>query len=361
MLVDRYLLREVSVPFVGVSGALLTIFLTYSITAMLAKASAGLLNPGEVANLTFLKSVVALEVLLPVGMYLGVILGLGRLYSDSEVYALQSAGIGESRFLRPVIGFATIIAVLIGLISTVARPWAYQQVYELGAIAAASSELERIKAGRFYVDDEAGRAVFIQGLSDDRQQLQGVFVRSRDDKGLQVVSSATGRFEPYSKKNHHRIILDNANVYKKVNDGPNVLGQFKSLTLYLTAATPALNRHKVKAQSTFSLLNAQTPEDKAEFQWRLSTSVSTLLLALAAVPLSRSLPRRGRYAKTMIALLVYALYLNFLMMAKTWVEQEKLGSIWWVPGLFALLVVAFYEPWRVLTRRRKLKARHVDH
>jgi len=361
MLVDRYLLREVSVPFVGVSSALLAIFLTYSITALLAKASAGLLNPGEVAHLTFLKSIVALEVLLPVGMYLGIILGLGRLYSDSEVYALQSAGIGESRFLRPVIGFAAVIAIFIGFISTVARPWAYQQVYNLGAIAAASSELERIKAGRFYVDEDAGRAVFIQGLSDDRQELQGIFVRSRDDTGLQVVSSATGRFEPYAKKNHHKIVLKDAYVYKKVDDGPNVLGQFKSLTLFLAAATPALNRHKVKAQSTFSLLNAKTPADKAEFQWRLSTSVSTLLLALAAVPLSRSLPRRGRYAKTMIALLVYALYLNFLMMAKTWVEQEKLGSIWWVPGLFALLVVTFYEPWKILIRRHKLKAQHVDH
>ena len=174
MLVDRYLLREVSVPFVGVSSALLAIFLTYSITAWLAKASAGLLNPGEVAHLTFLKSIVALEVLLPVGMYLGIILGLGRLYSDSEVYALQSAGIG----------FAAVIAIFIGFISTVARPWAYQQVYNLGAIAAASSELERIKAGRFYVDEDAGRAVFIQGLSDDRQELQGIFVRSRDDTGL---------------------------------------------------------------------------------------------------------------------------------------------------------------------------------
>ncbi len=79
MLVDRYLLREVSLPFIGVSSALLLVFLTYSITAFLAKASGGLLNPGEIAHLTFLKSLIALEVLLPMGLYLGVIIGLGRL------------------------------------------------------------------------------------------------------------------------------------------------------------------------------------------------------------------------------------------------------------------------------------------
>ena len=141
MQVDRYLLREVSVPFIGVSSALLVIFLTYSMTVFLADASSGLFNPSEVAFLTFLKSIIALEVLLPLSLYLGVILGMGRLYSDSEMYAMQAAGIGEARLLRPIIIFAVTIAIVIGLLSTVARPWAYRQVYELGATAAASTEV----------------------------------------------------------------------------------------------------------------------------------------------------------------------------------------------------------------------------
>ena len=60
MQVDRYLLREVSVPFVGGSSALLVIFLTYSMTVFLAKASSGLFSLSEVAYLTFLKSILAL-------------------------------------------------------------------------------------------------------------------------------------------------------------------------------------------------------------------------------------------------------------------------------------------------------------
>ena len=194
----------------------------------------------------------------------------------------------------------------------------------------------------------------------NREQLQGVFVRQRDKNGLQVVSSATGRFEPFATEDYHKIILTDAHVYKKVDDGPNVMGQFKSLTLFLGTTDPRLVGYKVKAQSTLALRDANNPIDRAEFQWRLSTSVSTLLLALAAVPLSRSLPRRGRYAKTMMALLVYALYLNFLMLAKTWVEQDRISTIWWVPGLFALLVVIFYEPW-LLLRRRTTDKQHVDH
>jgi lipopolysaccharide export system permease protein len=351
MLVDRYLVREVSLPFIEVSAALLAIFLTYSITSFLAKASGGLLNPAEIAHFTFLKSVIALEVLVPLALYLGIILGLGRLYSDSEIYALQAAGIGEGRLLRPIIIFATIMAILVSLLSTVVRPWAYREAFDIRAAATAGSELERIKPGQFYVDGDSGRTVFIQSMSEDRSQLEGIFVRTRDSRGIQVASSATGFVELTEVADYQKMVLVDAHVYRSIDDGPNILGRFKSLTIYLRVADPELIGYRVKTQSTLDLRDRENPEDKAEYQWRLSTSLSTLLLVLMAVPLSRSLPRRGRYAKIMIALLVYALYQNLLVMAKTWVEQEVVSTIWWVPGMLALTVVAIYHPWRILTRR----------
>jgi lipopolysaccharide export system permease protein len=128
----------------------------------------------------------------------------------------------------------------------------------------------------------------------------------------------------------------------------------------LRIADPKPVGYKVKAESSLNLRNYQDPKEKAEFQWRLSTSLSALLLALAAVPLSRSLPRRGRYAKTLIALFVYASYLYLLTVGKTWVEQEKTTDIWWVPGLLAILVVALYAPWRILVRRSKAKQSHAN-
>lgn len=355
MLVDRYLVREVSLPFIEVSAVLLAIFLTYSITSFLAKASGGLLNPSEIAHLTFLKSLIALEVLVPLALYLGIILGLGRLYSDSEMYALQAAGIGESRLLRPIILFATVMAILVSLLSTVIRPWAYTEAYDLRATAAAASELDRVKPGQFYVDDDTGRTVFIESISEDRSQLNGIFVRTRDSRGIQVATSATGFIAPTPTADHHKLVLNDAHVYKSIDNGPNILGRFKALTIYLRVADPELVGYRVKSQSTLALRDRADPEEKAEYQWRLSTSLSTLLLVLAAVPLSRSLPRRGRYAKLMIALLVYALYQNLLLMAKTWVEQEVIASIWWVPALLAITVVIIYHPWRSLTRRLAAK------
>jgi len=107
-----------------------------------------------------------------------------------------------------------------------------------------------------------------------------------------------------------------------------------------------------------TLYHSQDPDDRAEFQWRISTPISVLLLTILAVPLSRSRPRQGRYAGLVIALLVYALYFNMVTVARTWVEQGSAMSIWWAPGTLALAVVAAYQPWGRWFARWRRKRQH---
>ena len=70
--------------------------------------------------------------------------------------------------------------------------------------------------------------------------------------------------------------------------------------------------------------------------------MSTLLLALLGIPLSRTAPGKGKYAKLVAAVLVLAVYYNTSAMAKDWVEQGVVGSvvgIWWVVVLLAIVVL----------------------
>jgi lipopolysaccharide export system permease protein len=69
------------------------------------------------------------------------------------------------------------------------------------------------------------------------------------------------------------------------------------------------------------------------------------------VPLSRSSPREGRYARLGIGLLIYIVYANMMSIAGVWVQRgvisEWLG-MWWVHGavaLVALLMLARESGW----------------
>lgn len=344
------MIREVAQPLVAICVSLLIIFITFSLSRFLVDADAGLLQPVEVVQLTVLKSLISLDVLLPLSLYLAVMTGLGRLYSDSEIYALRTGGISEIRLLQPLLYLTVIVAIVVALFSTWVRPWAYTQSYIIKAAAEASAETSRIRPARFYNFGQSERTIFIERIAENGRDLEGVFIRTRKGQDLQVITAPSGIFDYLAKPEFHRLQLTDAQVFEKVSDGIDLSARIGSFTFWLPAQTPKEPGYRVKSASTRALNQSINPEDRAEFQWRMSTPISALLLALAAIPLSRSRPRQGRFAKILLALGIYAIYFNLLDVFRSWVEQDTLSFIWWVPGILGLMVAGLYFP--VILRKK---------
>jgi lipopolysaccharide export system permease protein len=340
MIIDRYLLREVATPFVAITFALTTLFVTYSLTRYLTEATEGLLAPQAVFTLTVLKAVIALEMLLPVALYIGLIVTLGRLYSDWEVTALKSSGVSERRIVVPVIMLAALIGLAIASLSLWARPWAYNELYQFQARAEAFNDLAQLQAGQFHFDNKRGRVVYMDARQGS-DALSGLFVRTRAGKDIQVISARTGHFAAYATPDRHRLDLFDARIFR-MGEKRNLVGQFGEFTLWLPTAIPDPIGYKPKRLHNTELAAIDAPDAQAELQWRESTAVSALLLALLAVPLSRTQPRRGRYSKVMLAVVIYALYYNLLGVARTGVEQQATATLWWAPGLLLLVVITAF-------------------
>ena len=99
---------------------------------------------------------------------------------------------------------------------------------------------------------------------------------------------------------------------------------------------------KAMASSTPALWGDPGLYEKAELQWRIAMPLATVLLAALAVPLSRTGPRQGRFAKLFVAVVIYALYMNFLAVARSWVEHGVIPpalGLWWVHGLLLAVIV----------------------
>ena len=338
------MIREVAQPLVAICASLVIIFITYSLSRFLVDADAGLLQPIEVGKLTALKALISLDVLLPLSLYLAVMTGLGRLYSDSEIYALRTGGISELRLLQPLLYLAIIVAIVVALFSTWVRPWAYTQSYTIKAAAEASAETSRIRAARFYNYGESESTVFIEHIADNGSDLEGVFIRSRKGQDLRVITAPRGSGDDLAKPEFHRLRLTDAQIFERISDGIDLSAKIGAFPFWMPAPTPKAPGYRVKSASTSELNQSTNAEDRAEFQWRMSTPLSALLLALAAIPLSRSRPRQGRFAKILLALSIYAVYVNLLDVFRSWVEQGTLSFIWWVPGILGILVAALYFP-----------------
>ena len=111
-ILQRYILREMALNFLGVTTALLAILSIYQLGAVLARA-AELQYPrgaGAASCLRWARSQ-NVSLLLPFGLLLGVVLALGRLYHDSEMTAAQACGFG-ARALATGVALALPVALL---------------------------------------------------------------------------------------------------------------------------------------------------------------------------------------------------------------------------------------------------------
>jgi lipopolysaccharide export system permease protein len=345
LILDRYLIREISRPLVVVCGILVVVFAGYSATVFLAEAASGLLGSGTVLVLIALKTLIALEVLLPISLYITVVVGMGRLYSDHEMTALSSSGVGPGRALLALAPLFALVAVVVGGLSLFARPWAYQRSYEIQARAESEFDVEKLEGGRFYVGTGSDRTLFAERIDRERGTMEGVFVELRTGSEVRVVRAKSAR---QTTDDAGRSILDlvDGRIYTidRAASGLRVVA-FDGIRLDLDPDPPAVG-YKRKAAPTAALAHSDQPDDLAELQWRLSTPINTLVLGVLGFLLSRTAPRRGRFARMIAAIVVYAVYYNLTAVARSWVERGVLGAIpgiWWVDLLMTVGLVLLYR------------------
>lgn len=358
LIIDRYIMREIIKPTVTICVVLIFIFGCYTATRYLADAVSGQLPGTTVFFFILLKIAIALEVLLPTTLYLSVVIAFGRMYKDSEMTALSACGVSKTRVLRPVFLVSLMIAVIVSCLSLYIRPWAYSQFFRLRTQAEANFDLTRMKGGTFYEIEDGARVIFAERVDQQKDKAKRVFIRTERDDNLQVIyaDKASQYLEPSTGK--QIIVFTDGYLYEFTRRGEKSrIIQFEQSAMPLEPNEKIKPKYRIKAASTGSLAFSDNNEEIAELQWRLSTPLATILLALIGVPLSRSSPRRGKYAKVMTAVVIFALYYNLSAIIKKWVERgvlDTLPGIWWVQLLLAgLLLLLLWPPPLVFRWRQR--------
>lgn len=348
MLINRYLNREILNPLVTICSILVIIFAGYSATRYLPDAADGLMTGNTVLALVFLKILIALEVLIPVTLFLSVITVLGRLHAESEVIAMRASGLCERTLVISVLQLSFVVALLVAGLSLYARPWAYEKSYWLKADAEANFDFSRLKPGRFHEIGDKKYVVFLESIHESQERAEGVFIEQRNESFRKIIRAKDAWQERDPATGEKSVVLHDGYHYAVLPEvGKTSLFRFQSFRLFLTPKEIESIGYRRKAASTVSLFASAAAADQAEFQWRVSTGFSTILLGLLGIPLSRTAPRRGKSANIFMGVVIFAVYYNLTAVAKTWVEQGVVGSfpgIWWPHLLLAVLLLVLLKP-----------------
>ena len=122
MIISRYLLKEVLSSLLAVTIILLLIFLSNQLVRYLSYAASGKIAADLVIRLMGFEIPYLLALLLPLGLYLGIILAYGRLYTDSEMSVMQACGIGQQRLLGINFLLALVVAAFVLVLMLFVNP-----------------------------------------------------------------------------------------------------------------------------------------------------------------------------------------------------------------------------------------------
>lgn len=345
-ILDRYIFREIATTWLGVTMVLLLILLTNQFARVLGDVAKGNLPKDAAFDVIGLSALQYLTVLVPIGLFLAVMLALGRLYRDSELPAMMACQVGPSGIYRPLTWLMLPLALAVAWLSIEGGPWALTNIDRIGAEARRGADLASIEPGQFTTFGPERAVVYGNSVTSEGQ-MQKVFMQRRTDEGsIELVISQLGEMVESDDPDVRFLVLTDGRRYEGV-PGTTDFRVIEFAEHGVPYRLPSLDMQepRPRAMAFLDLMRSSEPEHIAEFQWRLGIPISTIILSILAVPLSRSQPRAGRYGRLAIGLLVFIIYLNMMSAAKAWIEQSVISpalGIWWVHGAvlaFALLLL----------------------
>lgn len=352
LLIERYVITETRRPLLVMLGILVFIFAAYSAERYLAEAANGTLALRVVFDIVVYKVLIALEVLIPVALYVSVVLSLGRLYHDSEITAVAAAGMSPLRIYKAVAILALPIAVAVAALSLYGRPWAYANAYRLEQESKSELDVHHLLAERFNVNAENGRMILAERIDHQSGRLQDVLIFDGGERKTRLYRSQEAWIanpDPYDPA----IEMTHGTAYSLQHSGiqdKRIL--FKRMSIHLNPLETT-EEFRRKAAPWQELAASPALPERAELQWRESRGVSTFILALLAIPLSRTAPRRGRFATLLPVTAVYAVIFYAGTICKSMVANGSLPAtpgLWLVPLAMGLVLMGLIVRERAIVR-----------
>lgn len=355
-LIDRYLLQEIVKALLAILVVLLLIFLGSTFIKLLQQVTLGDLNATLLFQMLGLELFRFMARLVPPAFFFAVLYAVGRLYRDSEIIAMEACGVGGYRLFRAILIAALPAVLLVSWLAMGVTPWAARVIADLLSNQHGEAmELAGVSAGRFNEYSQGGLIFYVETISDQDHRMHNVLAQYRKQQGVDLISAESGYQTIDLESGDRFLLLENGHRYQGVPGAADYrVSEFAQYALRIKQAEPGLEKRPWKGLPNQALWESDNIRDQTELQVRLSQVLALLVVALLALPLSRSTPRQGPFGRLVLAFLIYTLYLSLQGASEKWMVDQVTPTwlgLWWVHLTVALLALLLFLPDTVIYRR----------
>jgi LPS export ABC transporter permease LptF/LPS export ABC transporter permease LptG len=360
-LLDRYLIREILLPFF-----LWLLLLTFVLIMPPILLNAEQLIAKGVAWPIVLRVLVtlipqALGITIPMALLLGILIGLGRLSADREFVALQACGVSIFRVMRPIVVLSLISLAATAYVMIVALPNANQTFRTITFNVIASKAESDIKP-RVFFDQFPNRVLYVRDAPPSGG-WRDVFLADATRPGETTAYFARqGRLNVDRVTQTVELVLEEGTRHTTFADKPDEYegSSFDRLVLNMDADTvfPRTQLMKGDNEKTIAELretiaenakhNQPTGSQYFTIQQKFSIPTACLVLALIGVALGVSNRKDGKLAGFVVGIGVIFVYYMLLWTSRA---GAITGQLWpafapWIPNIVLGIVGVGLVIWR---------------
>lgn len=359
MIIIRYLVRETLKSQLAILFILLLIFFCQKLVRILGAAVDGEIPTNLVFSLLGLGVPEMAQLILPLSLFLGLLMTLGRLYTESEITVMHACGLSKTVLIKA----AMILALFTGVVATVnvmwAGPWSSRHQDEVLAEAKANPGMAALAQGQFQQATDGNSVLFIESV--DGASFKDVFLAQLRPKGNarpSVVVADSGQLS--QRPDGSQVVTLNTGTRF---EGTALLRDFRITDFQDYQAivghqTVALDPDDSSQMYLRTLWASDAPNARAELHWRLTLIVTVFIMALMVVPLSVVNPRQGRVLSMLPAMLLYLVFFLLQTSLKSNAAKGKIDPmIWmWLVNLVYFAIAVVLNVWDTVPMRQ-LRAR----
>jgi lipopolysaccharide export system permease protein len=353
-IISRYLLKNLVVFFVSIFFIIgLVVFGNQFVLTVQESVEHGIPFQ-ELMPIVSFNMLRDLPVILSLSLFLAIIISISQLYKNSEAVVMNSFGINDKSLIYCLQPIIILSFVLVFILTIYTVPWAKQQKSYAEDETVNASEFSFITEGKFE-SFKNGEIVFYASESsltanEGEQNLEEIFIYvSRKDSPIIVLASEATKYTNLVSESIY-LRLKNGVRYEGLPGDLNVnIIDFDLYDLEIVSGEvqqSLSNFSEIEEISSIELITSGGLQEKAEMQWRFSQPLSILILSVIGVFLGKTSPRTGKGINLLFGIIIFMIYNNGLLVAKTSIENGELPPIiglWSIHLIFILSVLIFYQ------------------
>ncbi len=307
----------------------------------------------SIAQIFFYTIPVALTYTVPMGVLVGILIGLSRLSADSEVTAMRASGLSVWSFLR-VCSIFVVVAWLLALVNSVyVAPLSLASLDELQNRLGSSQASFEVQPRVFY----EGFPKIILYVQDVKAMAggalwKGVFLADLSDPAAPRVTLAREGLLVSQSSDRLDLHLTDGSTHESDSKNPD---QYQISTFQVTdipLQVPAAQSHQQSESASLSemkvtqLLKAANQADPdtrrwmlIEFHRRFALPTACLVLAMVGVPLGLSSKKGGKSSGFVLTILLVFLYYSISLIGVSLARQSRLSpaaGVWAADFVFLI-------------------------